>query len=373
MGGIVTIEPMCLRFKLILLFPLVLQGITLASTDPTSDDWDVGAFINSIQVMDGNLSYYVRIDPLCTKKDCPRGVFPGDGSPDFSDVKRRTGVDIGIMSIQSGLPTLVRERDRILDESYKSGRVIFNSEDLNTAEGYGVLFAVQSRVSPAWQLRGDARVVRDWYESGLRVLQLQYGTKEKHDSSERLGYSTQEGDELGLTELGKSVVKEMNKLGMVIDVAHSNRQTTLDAAALSKSPIIATHANAESLTPATRNKSDEELLAIAGTGGVICVTTIRWMLDTDGDKSAGLADFISHVEYMVKLVGIDHVGVATDADMSGWPLSSVHYASEELQSFGRWKLLSQKLHNNGWIDEDLTKLLGGNLRRVFLSSKAMRK
>jgi microsomal dipeptidase-like Zn-dependent dipeptidase len=296
-------------------------------------------------------------------------VFPGDGSNDFSDVKRRTGVDIGIMSISSGLDTLLSLKNKITNDIYTGGHVILTRNHLKKQNKYGVLFAVQSRVAPNWQLHGDARTIEEWFDAGLRVLQLQYGTKEKHDSSERLGYGTSEGDDKGLTDLGKKVVKKMNSLGMIIDVAHSNRQTTLDAAALSTFPIIATHANAESLTPINRNKSDEELVAIADTGGVICVTTIRWMLDTNKDNKAGLEDFILHIEYMVDLVGLDHVGVATDADMSGWEKSSTHYASKELASFNRWKLLAQKLHEKGWSDEQLEKLLGGNLRRVFVGGK----
>ena len=341
--------------------------------NPTNPEWDVDRFINSIQVIDGNLSYYVRSDPACASVDCQRSVFPGDGSPDFTDVKKRTGVDVGIMTIGSGLQTLQRELHRIEDGTCKAGHIVLKSDDLEVQKGYGVVFALQSRVAPNWQLHGRSSVLRDWYKAGIRVLQLQYGPKEKHNASERLGYGTGEGDTIGLTDLGISVVKQMNKLGMIIDVAHSNRQTTLDAAALSTSPIIASHANAEALTPIARNKSDEELRAIADSGGVICVTTIRWMLDTDGDGKAGLDDFISHIEYMVKLVGIEHVGVATDADMCGWVTASTHYASQELASYDRWKLLAQQLHDKGWTDEDLAKLLGGNLRRILASRNAMRK
>ena len=110
----------------------------------------------------------------------------------------------------------------------------------------------------------------------------------------------------------------MNALGIVVDVSHSNKQTTLDAADLSTKPIIATHANARALTSRSRNKDDEELLAIGATGGVIGVTTIGWMLDSDGDGAAGMDDMIAHIEYMVALVGIDHVGVSADARMDGW-------------------------------------------------------
>ena len=133
------------------------------------------------------------------------------------------------------------------------------------------------------------------------------------------GYGSREGDEMGVTDLGRAAIAEMNAIGMIVDVSHCSRQTTLDAAALSTKPIIATHVNAEALTPHSRNKDDEELLAIAATGGVIGVTPIRAFLDTDGDGEAGIDDMVAHIEYIAGLVGIDHVGVSSDADLDGWP------------------------------------------------------
>ena len=133
------------------------------------------------------------------------------------------------------------------------------------------MFYLQRRPpSRGWLLEGDVANLRDWYADGLAVLQLSYGNSSKQDAEgpdERLGYGAYEGDERGVTELGRAAIAEMNALGMVVDVSHCNKQTTLDAAALSTKPIIATHANAEVLTPTPRNKSDEELLAIAATGG----------------------------------------------------------------------------------------------------------
>ena len=167
-----------------------------------------------------------------------------------------------------------------------------------------------------------------------------------------------------MTDLGRFAIAEMNALGMIVDVSHSNRQTTLDTATLSTKPVIANHANADALTPVSRNKTDEELVAIAGTGGVIGVTTIRWMLDTDGDGDAGMDDFIAHVEYMVDLVGIDHVGISTDAWMDGWEQTSGHYADADLAAPDRWVRLTARLRARGWTQEDLAKLLGGNFLRV---------
>lgn len=334
--------------------------------------WNVNTFFNSIQVIDGNLNFWVLKDRNCVGTNCEKAVFPGDGSADLSGVKQLTGVDIGVLNVSSGQDTLTRIKSAIAKGRYANGNVVLSSRDLNKKNRYGVLFAVQKRVSPNWQLRGNPKQIRQWYKAGLRILQIQYGPSENHGPFERLGHGTSEGDDKGLTDLGKAVVKEMNAVGMIIDVAHSNRQTTLDVAGLSKSPIISTHSNAESLTPTTRNKSDEELVAIAETGGVICVTTIRWMLDTDADNKAGLDDLVSHAEYVKNLVGIDHVGIATDAYMNGWEKSSTHYACEELASYERWKFLAQRLHDKGWSDDELTKLLGGNLRRVLLGKRTAR-
>ena len=175
-----------------------------------------------------------------------------------------------------------------------------------------------------------------------------------------------------MTDLGRAAIAEMNAIGMIVYVSHCNRQTTLDAAELSTKPIVATHANAEALTPVTRNKSDEELLAIAATGGVIGVTPIRRLLDTDGDGSAGVDDMIAHIEYMVDLVGIDHVGVATDARMDGWEITSAYYTDADLAALDRWTRLASRLYARDWTEEDLAKLLGGNFRRVFAEVLAKR-
>ena len=163
----------------------------------------------------------------------------------------------------------------------------------------------------------------------------------------------------------RAAIREMNALGMIVDCSHCVRRTTLEAASLSTQPVLTNHANAEALTPHRRNKDDEELLAVARTGGVIGVTTIRWMLDTDGDGPADMDDFIAHIEYIVDLVGIDHVGISSDADVNGWPQESGHYAGADLAAPDRWVRLTARLRARGWTEEDLAKLLGGNFLRVF--------
>ena len=89
------------------------------------------------------------------------------------------------------------------------------------------------------------------------------------------------------------------------------------------------------------------------------------MLDTNGDGAAGMNDMIAHIEYMVDLLGIDHVGVASDARMDGWEQSSGYYADADLAALDRWVRLASRLYARGWTEEDLERLLGGNFNRVF--------
>jgi membrane dipeptidase len=136
--------------------------------------------------------------------------------------------------------------------------------------------------------------------------------------------------------------------------------------------VLANHANALALTGNRRNKADEELRAIADSGGVVGVTLVKWMLDRDGDGEAGIDDFIAHVDYIVDLIGIDHVGFASDSYLNGWEISSRHYADEHLGAIDRWKRVVRRLvaierpdGTRKYSDEDLGKLLGLNFLRVY--------
>ena len=264
-------------------------------------------FLARTYVVDGVLPATTWVGPDCCGHD-------------FAVVKRLTGIDMGLAGPGQG-DFMERFSDNIDSGIVTAARIVQTYADIEAAREAGdhaVMWYMQRRESSAWHLEGDVANLRRWYDRGLRVLQVARGSSEVTGPGERLGYGGNEGDVGGVTDLGRYAIAEMNAIGMVVDVSHSNRPTTLDTAALSTKPIIANHANANALTPVSRNKDDEELLAIAGTGGVIGVTTIRWMLDTDGDGAAGIDDFIAHIEYMVDLVGIDHVGISSDSPLPGW-------------------------------------------------------
>ena len=345
------------------------SGCSRLSDATSLEGWSAAEFIAKHHIIDGNISLTVRVDPNCAQ-DCETAMYPGDGSRSFETMKAVTGIDLGLSNPGQGR-YIARVRDRVSKGEIGNLRVVLSDADIDIAQkngGYAVMFYLQRRPpSSPWQLDGDVTRLRDWYDKGLRVLQLAYGSgrEDARDPDERLGYGHSEGEEKGLTALGSAAIAEMNAMGMIVDVSHCSRQTTLDAAAASAKPIIANHVNAETLTPVTRNKDDEELIAIAETGGVIGVTAIRRYLDTDGDGSAGMDDMIAHIEYMVELVGIDHVGVSSDARIDGWERNSGYYADADLAAPDRWVRLASRLYARGWIEEDLAKLLGGNFRRVF--------
>ena len=93
---------------------------------------------------------------------------------------------------------------------------------------------------------------------------------------------------------------------------------------------------------------------------------VGWMLDTDGDSRADIDDFLAHVDYMVKLVGIDHVGVASDAVVNGWGLEEIHYADDVLARPDRWKTVARRLRDDyGYTDLQLKKVLGLNFKRRY--------
>lgn len=153
-------------------------------------------------------------------------------------------------------------------------------------------------------LEGRIRYIELFADLGVRVVQLTYNNQNE------AGGSCYEASDSGLSRFGREIVREMNRVGMVVDLSHVGEKTTLDAIAFSKKPVAITHANAASLMPHPRNKSDTVLRALAGNGGVIGCATYRNFTPEDACESVdGWAAMVART---VDLVGIDHVGIGTD-------------------------------------------------------------
>jgi membrane dipeptidase len=136
--------------------------------------------------------------------------------------------------------------------------------------------------------------------------------------SNGIGSGFLEKNDGGLTMLGLSIVERMNQVGMAVDVSHCADQTTMDALAASKRPVLFTHGNCRALAPSLpRLKTDEAIRGMAKTGGVMGITFIRFMVRETEPVTVEHA--LDHIDHVAKLVGVEHVGIGSDLDMVGNP------------------------------------------------------
>ena len=167
---------------------------------------------------------------------------------------------------------------------------------------------------------------------------------------------------LGLTSLGKTIVKRLNELGVMVDVSHVGERTFYDVLAITSKPIIASHSSAYTLAPHQRNLKDEQLKAIAKNGGVVFVNFYSGFLDPSYKQSAPvrppLSLLIKHIDYMVKLIGADHVGLGADFEgAESYPLG--------LDGVQDYPKITAALLQLNYSEKEIRKILGENLLRVL--------
>ena len=221
----------------------------------------------------------------------------------------------------------------------------------------------------------DLAMLRPYHRLGLRTMSLTYMR------GNALGGGCQEPNDFGLTSFGKRVVAEMNRIGVAVDLSHVGYKTAMDAIKVSNKPVICTHSNIRAVTNHFRNLPDDEIKAIAETGGVIAITPVAiFCCDTSG-KRPTVDNLINHIEYVIDKAGIDHVGISTDRlignvldeqvllskaapdlfTFSG--LTGKH--AEGFSDFTCWPKIGDRLKERGYRDEEIKKILGGNFIRVF--------
>ena len=251
-------------------------------------------------------------------------------------------------------------------------------------------------------IEGDIRILRDYYRLGVRYMTLTWSnTNDIGDSSGDINEKDIQHHG-GLTPFGREVVSEMNRMGMMVDISHVADSTFYQALELSKAPVIASHSSSRALTSAARNMTDDMLKALAAKNGVAqanfyCAFVSQKYLDTAKQLAAHhdpdyetvqalfimpqtpevvkelaaakarlapklarppLSDLIDHIDHMVKVAGIDHVGLGSDFD-------GIDCSPLGLDSAADLPKITEALYQRGYKAEDLDKILGGNLLRVF--------
>ena len=212
-------------------------------------------------------------------------------------------------------------------------------------------------------LKGDLSVLRTLHRLGLRHLGL------VHEGRNALGTATQvwDGPTMrlydsrvdppgGLTGAGKKVIGEMNQLGMLVDVTHMVEASFWDALEIARAPVIVTHGNARSLKDTVRYLTDEQIRAVAATGGLVCPSPMPL---GPGDETASLKMLLDQIDYMVELIGLEHVGFGTDL------LDQVDARPSGMSDISETRTISEGLLERGHSADAIKQIMGGNFMRVF--------
>ena len=246
--------------------------------------------------------------------------------------------------------------DRLVNE-YAPDQVelALSSQDVSRilAEGKKVIMI---GVENAYSMGLDTSNVEKFWEKGARYVSLTHNGHNQFSDS-----NTGEFDDTalhnGLSDLGKEVVELLNYYGIMIDISHPSKEAIRQMTELSKAPIIASHSSARALRDHPRNVDDEQLNWIKENGGVIQTTALGFFLTDREDPPANMDDFMDHIDYMVKKIGIDHVGISSDFD-GGGGIEGWEDASETMN-------VTSALRKRGYSESEIAKLWGGNLLRVL--------
>lgn len=210
----------------------------------------------------------------------------------------------------------------------------------------------QVAVMPALEggdaLEGDIENLYEMHKDGLRLIQLIHFRNNELGHTQTWPYSPG-----GLTDFGHEVVREANRLGIVIDMAHANNETLTDVLVLSRHPIIFSHGGVREYTDHDRAVTDDQIRAIARNGGVVGI----W---PHGRHISTVAEMVDYMEHVIKIGGIDHVGIGSD--LRG--ISSYVKGFDEQANF---HAIAIELLNRGHSDEDVGKVMGGNFFRVWVT------
>jgi len=229
----------------------------------------------------------------------------------------------------------------------------------------------------------ELRFIRVFYQLGIRMMHMTYNRRNM------IGDGCGEASNGGLSDFGRVVVKEMNRVGVIVDISHSGWQTSLEAAKVSEKPMVASHSCVASVNKVIRSKPDEIIKAIADKDGYIGICCVPRFLGGTGD----IAALMKQIDYVVKKFGFERVTIGTDSGYSSqynamenkiiassgrsqgsrprwealWPTEADFQEKPQMQqsiSWTNWPLFTVGMVQMGYSDENIQKILSGNALRV---------
>lgn len=250
-------------------------------------------------------------------------------------------------------------------------------------------------------IENDLNKLQHFYNRGVRYLGLTWNNDPDWATSAKTESKKRYKGEKGLTKFGKSVIKKMNEIGMIVDVSHSGEQTYYDVIKTSRKPIIASHSCAYSLANHYRNLKDDQLKALAKNGGAVFINFYPGYLDAEFDRKfhrlqkssktfldsvrqnqfkgnylgyrkwrteyyrdqtsgyrPSVTKIVDHIDYIINLIGEDHVGIGSDFD-------GVSITPKGMEDVSKMPNLTKEMIKRGYSEERIQKILGGNFMRIF--------
>jgi membrane dipeptidase len=334
-----------------------------------------------------------------------------------SDLARwkKGGLDVQVFSIfcddRNGVGTAFHQANREIDSLYAIAarnpdkmEIVTDPAGLERAVKHHKLAAMMG-VEGGHMIEDNMDYLDSLFKRGVRYMTLTWNnstpwaTSAMEETSHAFTVTP-----YGLTERGKAIVRRMNELGMLVDLSHVGERTFWDAIHTTTKPVICSHSSVYALCPVFRNLKDDQIKAIGGNGGVIQVNFYSGFLDSnymrnfgafmskhkaeiDSMKAAKASDFevqvalskrypqevasmraplellMQHIDYIVKLVGVDHVGLGSDFD-------GIESPPQQLDDVSTYPLITRELLKRGYKPADIEKILGGNFIRVFKANSA---
>jgi len=236
-------------------------------------------------------------------------------------------------------------------DMYKDNIMLcYNYNDVERALSNSRVAAIIS-IEGGEALQGDISILREFFGMGVRSICLTWN--HRNEIADGVVESNAGG---GLTAFGREVIKEMNTLGMLVDLSHISEKSFWDVMECTEKPVIASHSNAKRICPHKRNLTDEQIIAIKNNGGVIGINLYPHFLNSSG--IASLKDIIMHIEHIASLAGEDHIGLGADFDGIDSTPEGIGGVEDIYKIFDELQKLN---YSQGFID----KFASGNFLRML--------
>lgn len=302
-----------------------------------------------------------------TQTDIPRMKEGGLGAEFFS---------VYVASSYAREGGSARRALEIIDSVYEQARrhpesleMAFTVADIRRIRKSGRIAALMG-IEGGHAIEDSLPALRMFYQLGIRYMTLTHtNTNNWADAAGGISIAAEKRHG-GLSDFGREVVREMNRLGMMIDISHVSDETFFDCVEASRAPLIASHSSARQLTNVPRNMTDDMLRALAKNGGVVMVNFYNGFINTDyarpgmpppaqSAETATMEMLMAHFEHIIEVAGIDHVGIGSDFDGVEGKLPA------GMEDVSKLPVITYELLKRGYSERDIRKVLGENLLRVM--------